>query len=72
MSDKYIVADCVQCESSYEISFATEVVSTNLPEFCPFCGEVIEKENIQDESAEDDDLDDEDEDEDVYEWTPEE
>jgi PHP family Zn ribbon phosphoesterase len=59
MSEKYIVADCIQCESNYEISYATEVTSAVLPEFCPFCGEVIEKENIQDESQ-DDDLDEED------------
>jgi hypothetical protein len=59
MSEKYIVADCIQCESNYEISYATEVTSAELPEFCPFCGEVIEKENIQDESQ-DDDLDEED------------
>jgi PHP family Zn ribbon phosphoesterase len=59
MSDKYIIADCIQCESNYEISYATEVSSAELPEFCPFCGEVIEKENIQDESQ-DDDLDEED------------
>ena len=59
MSEKYIVADCIQCESNYEISYATEVTSAELPEFCPFCGEEIEKENIQDESQ-DDDLDEED------------
>ena len=59
MSEKYIVADCIQCESNYEISYATEVTSAELPEFCPFCGEVIVKENIQDESQ-DDDLDEED------------
>ena len=59
MSEKYIVADCIQCESNYEISYATEVTSAELPEFCPFCGEVIEKENIQDESQ-DDELDEED------------
>lgn len=62
MSEKYIVADCIQCESNYEISYATEVTSAELPEFCPFCGEVIEKENIQDESQ-DDDLDEEDDEE---------
>jgi len=62
MSEKYIVADCIQCESNYEISYATEVTSAELPEFCPFCGEVIEKENIQDESQ-DDDLNEEDDEE---------
>jgi hypothetical protein len=62
MSEKYIVADCIQCESNYEIQYATEVTSAELPEFCPFCGEVIEKENIRDESQ-DDDLDEEDDEE---------
>jgi hypothetical protein len=70
MSDKYIIADCIRCESTYDISYATEVTSTDLPEFCPFC-EVIEKENIQDDSPEVDD-DDLDEDDDVYEFIPEE
>ena len=58
MPEKIIIADCLQCESNYEIQYATEITSTELPEFCPFCGEVIESENIQDES--DDDLDEED------------
>lgn len=58
MSEKVIIADCIQCESNYELLYATEVTSAELPEFCPFCGEVIEKENIQDES--DEDLDEED------------
>ena len=72
MSDKYIIADCIQCESTYDISYATEVTSTPLPEFCPFCGEVIEKENIQDDSPDADDDDDLDDGEDVYEFIPEE
>jgi PHP family Zn ribbon phosphoesterase len=61
MSEKYIVADCIQCESNYELTYATEVTSAELPEFCPFCGEVIEQENIKDESHEDEDEEDEDE-----------
>lgn len=42
MSSKAYVGDCLNCESTYNIQFDSEVVSEELPEHCPFCGEIIE------------------------------
>ena len=71
MADKSLTIDCLSCESNYTIYYETEITSAELPEFCPFCGEVIDKSNIKDDYIEDED-DDLDNEEDVYEWTPEE
>ena len=55
MSNKIITADCDNCESSFEVAYSEEMVSEELPNFCPFCGEVIE--NIEEDYIEDDDFD---------------
>jgi Fe-S cluster biogenesis protein NfuA len=58
MTHKQISGECSSCESSYEVAFVEQLVSQELPEHCPFCGEVIEdltESYIEDE----DDLDDE-------------
>ena len=70
MSNKIVSGDCENCESTFVIDYVEEMVSQELPEHCPFCGEVVDKSNIKDDYIEDDD--DLDDDEDVYEWTPEE
>jgi hypothetical protein len=58
MTEKNLSGECLSCESSYSISFMEELASQDLPEHCPFCGEVIEE--LQEEYIEDeDDLDNE-------------
>lgn len=52
MKQKLITADCINCESGFEISYMTELVSSEYPQHCPFCGEIIE--DITDEYIEDD------------------
>ena len=41
--EKTMTAECHNCESSYDIVYVEELVSAELPEFCPFCGETIEE-----------------------------
>jgi len=55
---KLVQGECLNCESSYEVAYVEQLVSTELPEHCPFCGEIIE--DIQEEYIEDDDLTDDD------------
>lgn len=57
MSNKALSGDCLNCESTYVVQFMTEMVSQELPEHCPFCGEIIEElseEYIEDEDNESD------------------
>lgn len=56
--EKSVVAECSNCESSFNVQYVEELVSQDYPEHCPFCGEVIEEiqeEYIEDEDDEDDD-----------------
>jgi hypothetical protein len=55
---KLITGECLNCESSYEVAYVEQLVSSELPEHCPFCGEKIEE--ITEDYIEDDDLDDDD------------
>ena len=58
MTHKQLTGECLSCESSYSVAYMEELVSQDLPEHCPFCGEIIEE--LQEEYIEDDDdLDDE-------------
>ena len=57
MTQKQLSGDCANCESTYSIAFMEEMVSQDLPEHCPFCGEQIE-ELSEDYIEEDDNLDD--------------
>ena len=43
MTDKALSGDCLNCESQYTVEFTEELVSQELPEHCPFCGEIIEE-----------------------------
>jgi len=52
MTNKAITGECDSCESVYSVGFTTEIVSNDIPEYCPFCGERIE--DIVEESVEDD------------------
>lgn len=55
---KLVTGECLNCESSYEVAYVEQLVSSELPEHCPFCGEKIEE--ITEDYIEDDDLDDDD------------
>ena len=59
MTNKSLSGDCANCESTYSIQFMSEMVSQELPEHCPFCGEIIE-ELSEDYVDEEDDLNEED------------
>lgn len=41
--NKTITAECHNCESSYDIEYVEELTASEYPEFCPFCGELIEE-----------------------------
>lgn len=43
MTQKQLSGDCANCESTYTVEFMEEMVSQDLPEHCPFCGEIIEE-----------------------------
>ena len=43
MSNKSMTGECLTCESSYNVEYMEEMVSQQLPEHCPFCGESIEE-----------------------------
>jgi NAD-dependent SIR2 family protein deacetylase len=58
MTQKIMSGDCSNCESTYSIEYMEEMVSQELPEHCPFCGEVIQ-ELSEDYIEEDDELDNE-------------
>jgi rRNA maturation endonuclease Nob1 len=60
MTERSIVAECENCESSFEINYSEEFVSSETPNFCPFCGEEIE--NLVDSLDDDEDEEDEDSD----------
>lgn len=53
MTTKLVTGDCLSCESTYSIEYETELVSQELPENCPFCGEPIEE--LSEEYIDDDD-----------------
>ena len=55
---KLVQGECLNCESSFEIAYVEQLVSSELPEHCPFCGEIIE--DIQEEYIDDEDLTDDD------------
>lgn len=57
MTEKYITGECESCESTFEISFSEELVSDDMPTFCPFCGEQID--DLQEEYIDDDEDEDE-------------
>jgi predicted nucleic acid-binding Zn-ribbon protein len=56
MTNKNLNGECTNCESTYSVQFMQEMVSQDLPEHCPFCGEMIE-ELSEDYIEDEDDLD---------------
>ena len=57
MTNKNMTGECSSCESTYSVEFMEEMVSQDLPEYCPFCGETID-ELSEDYIEDDDDSDD--------------
>lgn len=55
MSEKIVAGECSSCESSFEVAYEEEMVSSDLPECCPFCGEAIE--DVVEEEMYDEDTD---------------
>lgn len=53
MEQRHITGDCMNCESTFEMQYEKELVSADYPQFCPFCGEIIE--DITDEYIDEDD-----------------
>jgi len=53
MTNKILSGDCLSCESVYSVEFVEEMVSQELPQHCPFCGEIIEE--LSEEYIEDED-----------------
>jgi hypothetical protein len=57
MSEKHVDAECSNCESTFHVAYIEEMVSQDLPEHCPFCGDRIEdvsESYIEDDSDEKD------------------
>ena len=52
---KLVTGECLNCESSYEVAYVEQLVSQELPEHCPFCGEQIEE--LSEDYIEDDEDD---------------
>ena len=50
MTHKATAGECSNCESSYLVSYTYELASKDTPEYCPFCGEIVE--DIDDVSEE--------------------
>jgi hypothetical protein len=57
MTEKSLTGECLSCESTYSVQYMTELVSQDLPEICPFCGEQIEELSEDYIKDDDDDLD---------------
>jgi len=57
MTEKSLTGECLSCESTYSVQYMTELVSQDLPEMCPFCGEQIEELSEDYIKDDDDDLD---------------
>jgi len=57
MTNKVLTGECSNCESTYTVEFMEEMVSQELPEHCPFCGEIIEELSEDYIEDEEDDMD---------------
>lgn len=55
MTNKSLSGECLSCESTYSVAYMQEMVSQELPEHCPFCGEQIEE--LSEDYIEDDEDD---------------
>ena len=48
-NQKFITTNCSNCESAYSVDFNEGDVTEEEPLFCPFCGESMEDEDLDDE-----------------------
>ena len=53
MSLTRITIDCEGCDSVFTLEFKEDKVTQEYPEYCPFCGEIIEE--LSEDYIEDDD-----------------
>ena len=58
MITKNITGECNNCDSYFSVEYKVEMVSQEIPEHCPFCGELIEE--ISEEFVENDEIEEED------------
>lgn len=63
MPERNVSVECENCESTFEVQYLEELVSDELPAFCPFCGE--QTDNVSEDYIDDDELADEND-----EWAP--
>ena len=51
MITKNITGECNNCESYFNVEYQIEMVSQEIPEYCPFCGEylILEQEDFDEE-----------------------
>ena len=61
MSEKLVSAECIECESTFELAYTVEMVSVETPNFCPFCGESLFHDDDNDDDDEEWDEESEDE-----------
>jgi transcription initiation factor IIE alpha subunit len=59
---KYLTLECNNCDAKYSVEFNEELIVGWEPTKCPFCGEDLDEDFLDDENEElDEDYDDEDE-----------
>ena len=51
--NKIINGECESCESTFLINYTDMMASKEYPEYCPFCGELIQE--VQESYIEDED-----------------
>ena len=56
MSNKSITGECPECESVYNVYFQVDLTSKEIPQHCPFCGELISEDELTEEYIDDEDL----------------
>ena len=55
--ETYYHASCPNCESQFALDYLIENVSGE-PEYCPFCGDEIPEESVENDDYEDEDSED--------------
>ena len=52
MSLTRITIDCEGCDSVFTLEFKEDKVTQEYPEYCPFCGEIIEELRSEEHTSE--------------------
>ena len=58
---KYITLECNNCDAKYSIEFSEEVIVGWEPTKCPFCGEDLDEDFLNNDEELDEDYDEDDE-----------